>query len=110
MRELALEVVHCRGVHKIGLLPVSCQKFCQHVRVILQDLPVDEFSHLLAAETSEKMDITTSLHRLGIDFGRRHTPKMAEGQKTIQCVSVKRRKETCLVGGKLFPLEIKRQL
>ena len=46
VRELALEVVHRAGVHEAGLLPPARQVVRQHVRVVLQDLPVDQVPHL----------------------------------------------------------------
>ena len=43
--ELAPEAVHSRGVHEVGL-PRPVQVVGQHVRVVLQDLPVDQLPHL----------------------------------------------------------------
>ena len=45
MRKLSPEAVHCGGVHEVGL-PPALQVVCQHVRVVLQDLPVYELPNL----------------------------------------------------------------
>lgn len=47
VRKLALEVVHGRGVDKVGLAVAARQVVGQHLGVVLQDLAVDQLPHLV---------------------------------------------------------------
>lgn len=53
---------HCRGVHVAGprARPVL-QVVCQHVRVVLQDLPVDQVPHLERRSNVSCREVVRSL-------------------------------------------------
>ena len=54
--ELAAEGVHGGGVHEVGLPPAG-QVVGQHVRVVLQDLPVDQLPHLRSQTLSTALAV-----------------------------------------------------